>query len=428
MCLEQRHRGSRECHCANLTSNINVEFISSPRRTLQYELKEDRVSENDMNRMNLRISPLNEVSQRSLFPKHIQLRSISKTPSKILDAPHLFDDFYLNLVDWSESCNVLAVGLQDSCYLWTPTGQSGSAVTKLCSLNQMEPNDENGELDMVCSVGWNRRHHYNSYTGGNHHFVDLLGVGTNLGAIHVYDGKVGKIHSTLDRHNHRVSVLSWRNSHEMVSGSRDRNILLRDIRKHHGDIVSSLFFHKQEVCGLKWNPFDRNYLASGGNDNRIAIWDIRNSLRPLFYGKHRAAIKALAWSPFQNGLLCSGGGTACRCIKFWDLHQGTEELLSPTKCIDTGSQVCNLMWSKNVDEIVSTHGYSLNQIVVWKYPSMDKLSVLTGHTYRVLYLTVSPDGQTIVTGAADQTLRMWNVFPKSEEDEYEEESRLTPIR
>ena len=81
-----------------------------------------------------------------------------------------------------------------------------------------------------------------------------------------------------------------------------------------------------------------------------------------------------------------------------------------------------------MNEIVSTHGYSLNQIVVWKYPSMDKLVTLTGHTYRVLYLTVSPDGQTIVTGAADQTLRMWNVFPKSEEDKYEEESRMTPIR
>ncbi len=36
-------------------------------------------------------------------------------------------------------------------------------------------------------------------------------------------------------------------------------------------------------------------------------------------------------------------------------------------------QVCNLSWSKNVNEIVSTHGYSLNQIIVWKYPSMQKV-------------------------------------------------------
>ena len=45
-------------------------------------------------------------------------------------------------------------------------------------------------------------------------------------------------------------------------------------------------------------------------------------------------------------------------------------------------KVCNLMWSKNINEIVSTHGYSLNQIIVWRYPSMTKVTTLTGHTTR----------------------------------------------
>ena len=40
-----------------------------------------------------------------------------------------------------------------------------------------------------------------------------------------------------------------------------------------------------------------------------------------------------------------------------------------------GFQVCNLGWSKNVNEIVSTHGYSQNQIMVWKYPSMAKVLI-----------------------------------------------------
>jgi cell division cycle 20-like protein 1 (cofactor of APC complex) len=61
--------------------------------------------------------------------------------------------------------------------------------------------------------------------------------------------------------------------------------------------------------------------------------------------------------------------------------------------------------------MVSTHGYSLNQIIVWKCPSMQKLATLTGHTMRVLYLAMSPDGQSVVTGAGDETLRFWNVFP-----------------
>merc|ERR1712107_529594 len=94
------------------------------------------------------------------------------------------------------------------------------------------------------------------------------------------------------------------------------------------------------------------------------------------------------------------------CIRWWNTVNNTA-----LSCVDTGSQVCNLIWSKNVNEIVSTHGYSLNQIMLWKYPSMSKVTTLTGHTYRVLYLALSPDGQTVVTGAGDETLRFWNVFP-----------------
>ncbi len=44
---------------------------------------------------------------------------------------------------------------------------------------------------------------------------------------------------------------------------------------------------------------------------------------------------------------------------------------------------------------------------------MEKIATLTGHTFRVLYLAMSPDGSSIVTGAGDETLRFWNVFPKA---------------
>lgn len=72
------------------------------------------------------------------------------------------------------------------------------------------------------------------------------------------------------------------------------------------------------------------------------------------------------------------------------------------------------MFSKTVNEFVSTHGYSLNEINIWKYPKLQKVATLTGHTYRVLYLAMNPEGNTIVTGAGDETLRFWNVFPSAE--------------
>lgn len=81
------------------------------------------------------------------------------------------------------------------------------------------------------------------------------------------------------------------------------------------------------------------------------------------FSKHKAAVKAISWSPHQHGLLASGGGTADRKIRFWNTLEST--LLNE---IDSGSQVCNLQFSKNVNELVSTHGYSQNQIIIWKYP------------------------------------------------------------
>ena len=51
------------------------------------------------------------------------------------------------------------------------------------------------------------------------------------------------------------------------------------------------------------------------------------------------------------------------------------------------------------------------------------VAALTGHSHRVLYLAMSPDGETIVTGAGDETLRFWNAFPKQDRRE-RKESRL----
>ncbi|KOB74894.1 Fizzy-related protein, partial [Operophtera brumata] len=163
--------------------------------------------------------------------------------------------------------------------------------------------------------------------------------------------------------------------------------------------------HRQEVCGLKWSP-DGQSLASAldiagadvlrargrceghrvvaaparpagvGRRDRRPVHSLlehthlaANAMRRHRYVlRARAAVKAIAWSPHQHGLLASGGGTADRCIRFWNTLTS-----QPMQCV----------------------------------------AKLTGHSYRVLYLALSPDGEAIVTGAGDETLRFWNVFSKT---------------
>ena len=52
-------------------------------------------------------------------------RKIAEKPYKVLDAPALSDDFYLNLVDWSQQ-NMLAVALGSSVYVWNAFDSSVS--------------------------------------------------------------------------------------------------------------------------------------------------------------------------------------------------------------------------------------------------------------------------------------------------------------
>lgn len=70
-------------------------------------------------------------------------------------------------------------------------------------------------------------------------------------------------------------------------------------------------------AAAQWSPDDRQ-LASGGNDNAVAVWAAGggSEAAPMFREtSHTAAVKALAWSPHQHGLLASGGGTSDRHIR-----------------------------------------------------------------------------------------------------------------
>ncbi|NWZ26114.1 FZR1 protein, partial [Asarcornis scutulata] len=340
-----------------------------------YSLSTKRSSPDDGNEVSpYSLSPVSNKSQKLLRSPRKPTRKISKIPFKVLDAPELQDDFYLNLVDWS-SLNVLSVGLGTCVYLWSACT---SQVTRLCDLSV--------EGDSVTSVGWSER--------GN-----LVAVGTHKGFVQIWDAAAGKKLSMLEGHTARVGK-EVEFLHILCLAFFFFLLFSLNSNSTRIDIYALLC---PELPLKHCHRFDHVFPLC-----QLLVWN-HSSLSPVQqYTEHLAAVKAIAWSPHQHGLLASGGGTADRCIRFWNTLTG-----QPLQCIDTGSQVCNLAWSKHANELVSTHGYSQNQILVWKYPSLTQVAKLTGHSYRVLYLAMSPDGEAIVTGAGDETLRFWNVFSKT---------------
>ncbi|XWS59328.1 hypothetical protein CRYUN_Cryun08bG0112400 [Craigia yunnanensis] len=313
-------------------------------------------------------------------------RHISQTADGKLDAPDILDDFYLNLLDWGCN-NVLAIALNDQVYLWDASNGSAS---KLVTVNY-----EDGP---ITSVSW--------APDGRH-----IAIGLNNSHVQLWDCQVRRKLRTLrggHQHETQVAALAW-NNHILTTGGMDANIINNDVRVQE-HIVECYRGHRLEVCGLKWSSSGQQ-LASGGDDNMLFIWDrsmASSTSRTQWLHRHEdhtAAVKALAWCPFQGNLLASGGGVSDQCIKFWNTHTG-----ACLNSVDTGSQVCTLLWNKHERELLSTHGFTDNQLILWKYPSMTKMAELYGHTSRVLYTAESPNGYTVATAAGDETLRFWNVF------------------
>ncbi|KAI1743432.1 WD40 repeat-like protein [Xylaria scruposa] len=306
-------------------------------------------------------------------------RRIATAPERVLDAPGLIDDYYLNLLDWS-SGNQVAIGLERNVYVWS--ADEGSVNLLL----ETEPDT------YVSSVKWSDDGAY-------------VGVGLGSGEVQIWDVAEGAKIRSMFGHDTRVGVMGW-NKHLLSTGARSGLVFNHDVRiaEHK---VAELVSHTSEVCGLEWRS-DGAQLATGGNDNLVSIWDARSLAVPKFTkNNHKAAVKALAWCPWNMNLLATGGGSYDRCIHFWNSTTGAR-----VNSIDTGSQVTSLRWSTSYREIVSSSGFPDNSLSIWSYPTLVRNIEIPAHESRVLHSCLSPDGQMLATAAADESLKFWKIFEK----------------
>ncbi|KAF8878796.1 WD40-repeat-containing domain protein [Gymnopilus junonius] len=316
-------------------------------------------------------------------------RKIRTEPIRVLDAPSMMDDFYLNLLAWS-SQNALAIGLENSTYVW-----KADTGTTAC-LGECQ------EGLYVTSLDFSRDGAF-------------LGIGIHDGVVELWDAETGQKLRSMTGHQGQVASLSW-NEHILTSGCIDGSIWCHDVRigRHK---VMELIGHTGEVCGLKWRP-DGELLASGGNDNVVNIWDARlgnvgegaRGSAKWTKRNHTAAVKALGWCPWQPTLLATGGGTNDATVNIWNSTSGAR-----LHTLRTPSQVTSINWSQHCKEIVTTHGYPTNSVMVHAYPSMERVAeIRDAHDSRVLHAALSPAGDVLATTSGDEMLKFWKIWePKS---------------
>lgn len=174
---------------------------------------------------------------------------ISTKPLHVLDAPRLVDDFYLNVIAWSKS-DIIAVALDRE--VWIP-----------------DSSDSTRHARRVCVAGGNSYITSLEWTPDHSH----LAVGMNSGNVEVWDVEAGKLLRKFEGRKF-VGGMGWKRD-VLACGAADGVIWHHDVRmgQHR---IRKLNGHRKKVCGLKWRPGDTGLLASGGDDNLVNVWDIRN--------------------------------------------------------------------------------------------------------------------------------------------------------
>ncbi|XP_069563812.1 cell division cycle protein 20 homolog B-like [Brachyistius frenatus] len=314
------------------------------------------------------------------------LQGKSVTP---LGAPSLLNDYYTNLLDCS--CNgVIALALGSSVYLWNSETRA--------LVGHLDPSPQPGqpyrEAQSISCLCWSR--------DGR-----ALCVGTRRGGIQLWDVEHQQNLTCLPSHLSVVGAISWKQQ-LLSSGSVLGHIHHLDPRAPTPLVGAAV--QKEGICSLQWSPGD-DWLASGSTEGLLHIWDgditgIKRSHQPITTMKQPSAVKAMGWCPWQRKVIATGGGWKDGQLRIWDTQSG-----SCVSSVNTNSQICSLRWAESKRYVMTGHGLPHHQVTCWSWdcPSLSLIYQLSGHSHRVLHLTINRDNTQIFSAGADQRFLIWDL-------------------
>jgi WD40 repeat protein len=163
--------------------------------------------------------------------------------------------------------------------------------------------------------------------------------------------------------------------------------------------------HQAWVMSLSFSPDGRS-LASASDDHLVKIWDLPTGNCLNTYTEHTDSVNAVKFHP--NGRTIASGGQDAT-IRFWDLS-ATVPLIG----------VAGLGYEAEILPSPPTPLPSLGEGSqsrrIWRgegyHPSIQQRSLiktLVGHEGgRVWSIDFSPDGELLVSGSEDRTIRIWD--------------------
>jgi WD40 repeat protein len=166
---------------------------------------------------------------------------------------------------------------------------------------------------------------------------------------------------------------------------------------------------------------DGQMMLSGGNDRIITVRHLGTGRILRTFTGHSDSIYALCLTPDGRTLV---SGSRDKTLKVWNLNKAGNynSISSASRVIGDGLMYTLTGHSESINAVaINPDGQLLvsgsedNTIKLWDLNTGEWLATLEGHEAGVRAVALSPDGQLLVSGSADNTIKLWQL--PSEESE-----------
>ncbi|HEX2490198.1 MAG TPA: WD40 repeat domain-containing protein, partial [Blastocatellia bacterium] len=164
--------------------------------------------------------------------------------------------------------------------------------------------------------------------------------------------------------------------------------------------------HSVKVDAMAFSP-DGLYIATGGVDKTIKIWDVAEGRELRTLAGHTGGVKAVAFSPgspavSQDRSLIASGGNDGRII-LWETASGKEVAAFAAHA----SAVTSIAFSRDGRWLAS--GGADFKVKLWNLATRSEARRFDGHYRLVTSVAFSPDGAWLASGGADEVIRLWDL-------------------